>query len=329
MLNVKQGSCEYQCYCHWFDPTRNQTRVYSSRDRRSIPLGHLSCFYWSLRFTSVKSTDEEQKKVFTSSDVLYCSENIGDEQKKVFTTLHVLYSSENDIRAKKVFTLSDALHSSGGSEITGQDGVIFQGVFNSPPENLKFPTGGLPTGWQPGAKSDHWPLTSIRYFDWWLGLLINVGLSFVFCLFKHLSKTVLQWLKNENFKSFIIDTLGDRTRANCSSSHSHPCFFIIATLVGLPYVLLMEDMSSFLTKINLSSEDVKNAKMLFFGILEHRKHDKACLHENFGMFQLKLRLVDVKTLFFFSIDFRRKIADEKTFFCSSLDFGRKIEHLWT
>ena len=43
MLSVTQGSCEYQCQSHWFDPTRNQTRVYSSRDRRSIPLGHLSC----------------------------------------------------------------------------------------------------------------------------------------------------------------------------------------------------------------------------------------------------------------------------------------------
>ena len=29
---------------HWFDPTRNQTRVYSSRDTRSIPLDHLSCY---------------------------------------------------------------------------------------------------------------------------------------------------------------------------------------------------------------------------------------------------------------------------------------------
>ena len=44
MLSVKQGSCEYECLSHWFDPTRNQTRVYSSRDRRSIPLGHLSCY---------------------------------------------------------------------------------------------------------------------------------------------------------------------------------------------------------------------------------------------------------------------------------------------
>ena len=49
MLSVKQGSCENQFYSHWFDPTRNyskttrKTRVYSSRDRRSIPLGHLSC----------------------------------------------------------------------------------------------------------------------------------------------------------------------------------------------------------------------------------------------------------------------------------------------
>ena len=41
MLSVKQGSCKYQFYSHWFDPTRNQARVYSSRDRRSILLGHL------------------------------------------------------------------------------------------------------------------------------------------------------------------------------------------------------------------------------------------------------------------------------------------------
>ena len=31
-----------------------------------------------------------------------------------------------------------------GSEIPGQDGDIFQGVFNYPPENPKFPT-----GWEP------------------------------------------------------------------------------------------------------------------------------------------------------------------------------------
>ena len=30
----------------------------------------------------------------------------------------------------------------------------------------------------------------------------------------------------KNFKSFTIGTLGDPKRANCSSSHSHPCFFI-------------------------------------------------------------------------------------------------------
>ena len=30
MLSVKQGSCEYQFYSHWFDLTPNQTRVYSS-----------------------------------------------------------------------------------------------------------------------------------------------------------------------------------------------------------------------------------------------------------------------------------------------------------
>ena len=42
MLSVKQGSCEYQFSSHWCDPTRNEIRVYSSRDRRSIALGHLS-----------------------------------------------------------------------------------------------------------------------------------------------------------------------------------------------------------------------------------------------------------------------------------------------
>ena len=32
----QQGSCEYQLFTHWFDPTPNQTRVFSSRGRRSI-----------------------------------------------------------------------------------------------------------------------------------------------------------------------------------------------------------------------------------------------------------------------------------------------------
>ena len=36
MLNVKQGSCEYQFLSHWFDPTWNQTQVYRSRNRHSI-----------------------------------------------------------------------------------------------------------------------------------------------------------------------------------------------------------------------------------------------------------------------------------------------------
>ena len=52
MLSVKQGSCEYQFCSHWFDPTRNQTRVCSSRDRRSIPLGHLSCLIMNLKIFS-------------------------------------------------------------------------------------------------------------------------------------------------------------------------------------------------------------------------------------------------------------------------------------
>ena len=53
MLSVKQGSCKYQLQSHWFDPTRNQTQGYSSRDRRSIPLGHLSC---CCRYTALKKT---------------------------------------------------------------------------------------------------------------------------------------------------------------------------------------------------------------------------------------------------------------------------------
>ena len=39
MLRVKQGSCEYQFKSQWFDPTRNQTRVYSSRGGRCIFAG--------------------------------------------------------------------------------------------------------------------------------------------------------------------------------------------------------------------------------------------------------------------------------------------------
>ena len=38
MRNVKKGSCEYQFQSRWFDPTRNQTRLYSSKGRRSIRL---------------------------------------------------------------------------------------------------------------------------------------------------------------------------------------------------------------------------------------------------------------------------------------------------
>ena len=36
MLNVKQVSCEYQFSSHWFDPTRNGTRVYRSRGRPTL-----------------------------------------------------------------------------------------------------------------------------------------------------------------------------------------------------------------------------------------------------------------------------------------------------
>ena len=42
---------------------------------------------------SVKS--RERKKVFTSSDVLHSSENIGEEQKEKKRSLDVLYFSEN------------------------------------------------------------------------------------------------------------------------------------------------------------------------------------------------------------------------------------------
>ena len=35
ILSVKQGSGEYQFLSHWFAPTRNQIRVYSSRSGRS------------------------------------------------------------------------------------------------------------------------------------------------------------------------------------------------------------------------------------------------------------------------------------------------------
>ena len=35
MLSVKQGSCKYQIWSHWFNPTRNQSRVCSSRGGRS------------------------------------------------------------------------------------------------------------------------------------------------------------------------------------------------------------------------------------------------------------------------------------------------------
>ena len=58
----------------------------------------------------------------TSSVFLYFRQNIGEEQKKVGTSPDVLYFSA-------------------GSEIPGQEGVIFQGVFNFPPvgnQGVKF-----------------------------------------------------------------------------------------------------------------------------------------------------------------------------------------------
>ena len=47
MPSVKQESCEYQFWSHWFDPTLNQTQVCNSRARRTLlPLGHVSCFIY-------------------------------------------------------------------------------------------------------------------------------------------------------------------------------------------------------------------------------------------------------------------------------------------
>ena len=61
---------------------------------------------------SAENIGEEQKKVFTSSDVLFSPENIGEEQKKVFTSSDVLFSPENiGEEQKKVFTSSDVLFS--------------------------------------------------------------------------------------------------------------------------------------------------------------------------------------------------------------------------
>ena len=41
MLNVKQGSCEYQFQSHWFDPTRNRTPSLPIQKQTLYPLDHL------------------------------------------------------------------------------------------------------------------------------------------------------------------------------------------------------------------------------------------------------------------------------------------------
>ena len=79
MLSVKQGSCEYQFYSHWFDPTRNDTRVYSSRDRRSIPLGRLSCYlighlFCTTRPYYVNALSEKEHDSFTGKR--FCNNTI-------------------------------------------------------------------------------------------------------------------------------------------------------------------------------------------------------------------------------------------------------------
>ena len=60
-------------------------------------------------------------------------------------------------------------------------------------------------------------------------------------------------------------------------------------LEGLPYVLLLEDMSSFLTKKNLSSEDAKEwPNVLLFGIMNSENMSNHSSTKNFVKFQCKL-----------------------------------------
>ena len=61
---------------------------------------------------------------------------------------------------KKVFTYSHVLYSSAGSENPGENGVIFPGVFNSPPEYSK-----IPTGWELGIDSDCTVCIGLIFFD--------------------------------------------------------------------------------------------------------------------------------------------------------------------
>ena len=63
----------------------------------------------------------KKKKVYTFSDVLYTSEIISH----LCFKLNQTSAAKTGVLQKKIFTV--------GSKIPGQDGVVFQGVFNSPP----------------------------------------------------------------------------------------------------------------------------------------------------------------------------------------------------
>ena len=66
----------------------------------------------------------------------------------------------------------------------------------------------------------------------------------------------------------------------------------------LPYVLLLEDMSSFLRKKLLSSMDSKSCpNVLLCGIMSSETMSIHSSTKNFGKFQCKLRPADVMTFF--------------------------------
>ena len=72
--------------------------------------------------------------------------------------------------------------------------------------------------------------------------------------------------------------------------------------VGLPYVFLLEDMSSFLIKTNLSSEDAKKwPNVLLFNIMNSENMSNHSSTKNFGKFQRKQRPADVMTFYFFLV----------------------------
>ena len=74
MLNVKQRSCEYQFYSHWFDPTRNQTRVYNCR-------GGLSCQTKALTGLGTNPSDTIEKFVPT---LYWCWQFQGTASNNIF-----------------------------------------------------------------------------------------------------------------------------------------------------------------------------------------------------------------------------------------------------